>query len=43
MKGNYRGEVNEKGEAHGNGMYVGTDGDTYTGTFFHNKADGFCK
>ena len=42
-KGEYIGELNSKGEAHGKGTFTSTDGDIYKGTFYENKFNGYCK
>ena len=43
MKGQYTGEMNSNGEAHGWGKFEGEDGSVIEGTFVHNSAEGFCK
>ena len=34
--------LNEKGEAHGDGVFESSKG-VYYGTFYENKAQGYCK
>ena len=41
--GTYVGEINENGEAHGEGTFTNTNGNIYKGMFRCNKVDGYCK
>ena len=42
-KGRYEGEVNEKGEAHGEGTFTNLWNEKFKGTFRANIMDGYCK
>ena len=41
-EGEYRGELNKQGEAHGRGVFTTVFNVVYTGTFFENSMDGVC-
>ena len=41
--GDYSGEMNKSGEAYGEGVFTNVFGETYSGTFFWNKIEGYCK
>ena len=41
--GRYFGEVNARGEAHGKGIFRIKKGEAQYGTFFNNRAVGYCK
>ena len=43
LAGNYEGELNSKGQAHGQGQYTSEKGWIWTGTFRENKVNGLCK
>ena len=40
MRGDYNGDINEKGEAHGYGVLFTLSGYTYKGSFHENKPAG---
>ena len=42
-EGTYTGELNDEGEAHGEGFFKSKCGLTWNATFRLNKPDGFCK
>ena len=39
--GNYTGDINHNGVAHGDGIGTRNNGDTYQGTFFNGKMAGY--
>ena len=41
QEGSYTGEINEKGEPHGDGCFTSNSGHTWKGTFYLGKANGF--
>ena len=43
IPGDYTGDINEKGEAHGEGSFVSENGWSWTGVFRHNKVNCCCK